>query len=97
MDAQSIVAIIGGALAVGGAIVGIALHAGKSRDVAESALHKARNVETVHSGYVIHVDQTYARKAEIAPELNAIKASLARIEKHQDMMAQRFMNGGLGT
>lgn len=89
MDAQTVIAIVLGALSVGGAIVGIALYAGKSRDLAEDALHKVRNVESAHHGHIAHVDATYARKDTTAIELRHIRASLERVEQQISTLVER--------
>lgn len=94
MDAQTIIAGITGAIAVGAAIVGIAMHASKSRSVADDAIHKARNVESAHHGFVAHVDRTYVRKETIGPQLAAIHDSLDRIERRQGNLIDRLMGPG---
>lgn len=91
MDAQTIIAAVLATLTVGGAVVGIALHAGKSRDMAESALHKLRNVEQAHLGHVTHADTVYARKDALEPQFKAIAESLDRIEQRQNKLIDRFM------
>lgn len=94
MDAQTIIAAIVATLAVGGSIVGIAMYAGKSRDVADDALHKARNVETAHAGHVAFVDRTYMRKETIEPQLKHIAESVKRIEDRQSVLFDRLMGTG---
>lgn len=93
MDAQTVLGAIGAALAVGAAIVGIAMHAGKSRSVADDAMHKARNVEAAHHAFTAVVDHTYVRKDAIAPRLDAIDASLKRLEEQQAKVFDRLMGG----
>lgn len=46
----------------------------------DTALHKARNVETALSTHIQHTEQVYARKDTLAIELGHIRESQARIE-----------------
>ena len=94
MDAQTLIAAIVGTVTVGAAIVGIAMHAGKSRSVADDAIHKARNVEGAHTGFVAHVDRTYVRKETLSPQLNDMKDALKRIEERQTVLFDRLMGPG---
>lgn len=94
MDAQTVIAAIVGAVTVGGAIVGIALHAGKSRHVADSALHRTRNIEAAQTAHVAHVERTFVRKDTIGPQLDAINRSLERIETRQTALVDRFLGPG---
>ena len=94
MDAQTLIAAIAVTVTLGGAIVGISMHAGKSRGVAITALHKARNVEDAHHGFVAHVDRTYVRKETLTPQLNAMKDALKRIEDRQTVLFDRLMGPG---
>lgn len=92
MDAQ----VLGLGVTLGTVVVGVTLYAARGRAIAESALHKARNVENAHVLYVAHADQVFARKETIGPQLASITAALDRIERNQEAMAQRFMDGAVG-
>lgn len=80
MDAQTVLGIILGSVTLCGSIVGVALYAGKSRDVAEAALHKTRNLEQAQINYTTHADLVFARKDVIAVELANIREGQERIE-----------------
>lgn len=96
MDAQAIYVVIGGASFVLTLGIFIGSRAVVQRDVAslDKAVHKLNERMSVIPA---KPDEVYARKDVIAPKLEAIDASLKRIEMHQEMMAARFMNGGMGA
>jgi hypothetical protein len=96
MDAMAVYTAIGGA----GGVMAVGIAIGKSmttsRDIGALAdkVHKLGNrVNLIPE----RPDEVYVRKDAIAPKLEAIDASLRRIETHQEMMAARFMNGGAGV
>jgi hypothetical protein len=84
MDVATLVALTGLALTGGTGLVAVTVYAATTRDLAEQASHKARNVEQAHAGLVAHADQVYARKDAIEPQLRTINDSLKRIEHRQD-------------
>ena len=90
MGAETVIAIILGAVTVGGAIVGVALYAGKSRDVAETALHRTRNIEAAQQGFAAHVDATFARRDTVAIELGHIRESQARMEQQLGQLVAKL-------
>lgn len=93
-DAQTIIAAIVATVTVGMAIAGIAMHAGTSRSLANSAIHRVRNVEDAHHGFVAHADRTYVRKETLMPQLDDMKDALKRIEDRQSMLWDRPMGPG---
>lgn len=90
-------AVIGLGVTLGTAIVGVTLYAAKARGTAEGAMHKARNVEQAHTAYIAHADAVFVRKETIAPQLATITATLERIERNQEALTQRFMDGAVGS
>lgn len=70
--------------------------------------HKLRNFDNWRLNILpTDLSANFARKGEVASELKALRdllensdrnsrETLKRIEQHQEMMAQRFMNGGAG-
>lgn len=92
MDALAVYGVLGGASVV--LTAGIAI--GVAQTSRGQQAHKLRNLEQAQALLRTHADATYARKDTIAEKFDAIEKSLNRIEAHQEMMAQRFMNGGAG-
>lgn len=97
MDApQLILSVVGG----GGVMVTVGIAIGRSlttsRDI-EALDGKFHKLSNKMQPYPERPDDVYVRKDAIQPKLDAIDASLKRIEAHQEMMAQRFMNGGAGA
>lgn len=105
MDAQLVFGAVGAAVVVGSAIVAVAVHAATTRTMAETTAkdvtehdHKLRNFDNWRLNILpTDLNTNFVRKDAIAPKLEAIDAALKRIEAHQEMMAQRFMNGGAGV
>lgn len=93
MDVLAVYGVIGGASVV--LTCGIAI--GTAAATRGAVAHKLRNLDNAQTLLRAHVELTYARKDTIAEKFDAIEKSLERIEKHGEMMAQRFMNGGAGA
>lgn len=95
MDAGTIAAI-GLGITTGTSLVLVTVYAVNTKGVANNALHKAKNVEQAHTGFVRHADTVYARKETIGPQLVAMTAALERIERNQEALTKRFMDGAMG-
>lgn len=100
MDGQVIFGVIGAT----GTLVGLGVVIGRTRTLSGAVIKDLKTLDAQvhkHANRLQYIpekpDDVYARKDAIAPKLEAIDASLKRIEAHQDMMAQRFMNGGAGS
>ena len=96
MDAQTVVTIIVGAVTVTTAIVGIALHAGKTRNMAETNTKDLDALgDKVHKhGNRLQLipekpDDVYARQDVVAIELAHIRDSQARMEKQISTLVER--------
>lgn len=96
MDAEVVYGAIGTIFTVGAAIVGVAVYANTTRKMADDHDHDIRNLQHWRLNILpADLNANFARKGEMASELKAIHESLARIEGHQQMMAQRFMGGSV--
>ena len=89
MDAQAWFGLFGGGSLLVTIGMAIGLSKGRAKDIEQHG-HVLRNLENwrlniLPTQYVQHV------------EMKAIKEALGRIERHQEMMSQRFMNGGAGV
>lgn len=80
MDAQTVFAVAGLGITGGTSLVLITVYAVNTKGIANNALHKARNVETLHNVAVAHADTVYARKDVIGEKFTALQASLDDIK-----------------
>jgi hypothetical protein len=96
MDGSVIFSIVGVGFTLGSGLVAVTVHATKTRDIADSAAHKARNIEQAQTAAAAKADATFARKDVIAAELLGIRDSLDEIKGTLKTM-NAMRGGGMGA
>lgn len=94
MDAQTVMGVIGAGLAVVSAIAGVSMYSGKTRNVANGAMHKARNVETALQAHRESTDRLYVRKDVLGPQLRALQETVDRMDARQEKFFDRMIGPG---
>lgn len=95
MDGPTIIALAGLAVTGGTGLVAVTVYAATTRSTAAAAAHKAKNLEAALSGHIANADRVFARKETIAPQLDAMRDSLERIETRQTALIERLMGPGV--
>ena len=96
MDAETVITLIGLAIVVGSTLVAVALHAGKTRNMAET---NTKDIDALgdkvhkHGNRLSMIpekpDDVYARKDTVAIELAHIRDSQERMEKQIATLVDR--------